>query len=62
MVPGDNFFCMTMWLPRRRTSTKPCLAKIAHASLPERTRSLPNDDLDLSDINLLMKPLFHFFW
>jgi len=38
-------FCMTTWLPRRGTSTKPWPASSTHTSLPERTRSLPNGDL-----------------
>ncbi len=56
-----SFFCITMWLPRRRTSTKPCLDKIAHTSLPERTRSLPNCYLNLGYKNLAMKTLLDLF-
>src|SRR6478672_409098 len=37
---------MTMWLPRRRTSTNPCDASKAQTSRPESTRSLGNVDLD----------------
>lgn len=44
------------WLPRLRTSTKPCLARIAHTSRPERTRSLPNGNLDLCHENLAVEP------
>jgi ABC-type metal ion transport system substrate-binding protein len=36
-----------IWLPRRRTSTNPCNARISQTSRPERTRSLPNADLNL---------------
>src|ERR1039457_3527149 len=51
---------MTMWLPRLRTSTKPCRATIAQTSLPERTRSLPSGNLHLSDVYVAMEALFHF--
>src|SRR6266545_3195095 len=32
---------MTTWLPRRRTSRKPCCSRIWQTSRPEKTRSLP---------------------
>src|SRR5688572_16837608 len=57
VVPTASFFCMTIWLPRRRTSTKPWRERISHASRPERTRSLPNCHLDPRDVNLVAQPL-----
>src|SRR5213594_2379967 len=44
---------MTMWLPRCRTWTNPCRSRIAQASRPERTRSLPTGYLDLRDVDLV---------
>ena len=52
----SSFFCMTMWLPRRRTSENPWAARILQIALPERTRSLGNRDLELRHIDLVMKP------
>ena len=40
MVVSPTFFCMIMWLPFRRTSSKPWLDRILQTSLPERTRNL----------------------
>jgi len=34
IVEPGTAFCMTMWLPLRRTSKKPCPARILHASRP----------------------------
>src|SRR5580700_9683565 len=60
-VPPGRFFCITTWLPRRRTSTNPCRAKIAQASLPDRTRSLPSGNLHLSDVHVAMQALLQLF-
>lgn len=57
IVVPDAFFCITTWLPRRRVSTKPCLARIAHTSRPERTAVLTNRDLHLRDVHLFFQPL-----
>jgi hypothetical protein len=57
MVPTDNFFCITMWLPRRRTSSKPCLARMERTSLPEKILSLANSHLDLRYKNLSAQSL-----
>ena len=62
MVPSDSFFCIIIWLPRLRISKKPWLARTAHTSFPERTRSLPNGNLDLCHKNIPMEPLLYFFW
>ena len=32
IVPRESFFCIAMWLPRPRTSMKPCVAKVEHTS------------------------------
>src|SRR5271157_3205066 len=56
VVPG-RLFCITTWLPLLRTSTKPCFAKMAHTSRPDRTRSLPNGYLDLCHKQIAMQPL-----
>src|SRR5215831_1299814 len=46
MLPVSVCRCMTTWLPRRRTSVKPCCSRIRHTSRPERTRSLPMPGFD----------------
>jgi hypothetical protein len=61
IVPWESFFCITMCLPRRRTSMNPCLAKMEHTSWPERTRSLLNCHLNLGYENLAMKTLLDLF-
>jgi len=48
---------MTTWLPRRRTSSKPCAAGIRHTSRPERTRNLLNGDVEVGDVDLAVKAL-----
>jgi len=55
-------FCMIRWLPCWRTSTNPCCSRIRQTSEPERTRSLPNRHLDLSDENLVVKTSGDFGW
>jgi hypothetical protein len=60
IVLAGNFFCMTTWLPRRRTSLKPCLARIEHTCLPERILSLTNSDLNLRYENLATQSLLNF--
>src|SRR5678815_1858435 len=50
-----------MWLPRRRTSSKPAFLKIAQTYLPDRRRNLTNRYLHLGDKNLVMEPLLDFF-
>ena len=52
-VPVPSSFCMTMWLPRLLTSTKPFEARIRQTSRPERTRSLPNRDLYMGHVDLV---------
>jgi hypothetical protein len=49
VVPVATRRCITTWLDRRRTSAKPCRARISHASRPDMTRSLPNGHLDVCD-------------
>jgi hypothetical protein len=51
MVEPGTIFCITTWLPLRRTSEKPCAARILQTSRPEKTRSLPNLDLEASHKN-----------
>ena len=43
------------WLPRWRTATNPFCSRVRQSSEPERTRSLPNRDLNLSCKNFAMK-------
>src|ERR1022692_3362370 len=46
---------MIRWLPRWRTATNPFCSRIRQISDPERTRSLPNRDLNLSHENLVAR-------
>jgi hypothetical protein len=62
IVLWANFFCITIWLPRLRTSSKPCRANIAQTSLPDSVRSLPKGYLDLCDKHFPMEALFQFLW
>ena len=48
--------CMTMRLPRCRTTENPWPSRIWHTSRPERTRSLPNRDLDARDEHFAVQP------
>jgi len=48
MVESSVLFCITIWLPRCRTWTKPCCSRIAHTFLPDSTRSLGNGHTYLS--------------
>src|SRR5215211_2398411 len=56
IVESAVFFCMTTWLPRRRTSRNPCVASSAQSSPPEKTRSLPSPDLQRGDEDLAVHP------
>ena len=60
IVVSGSFFCMAMWLPRCRTLTNPCLARITQTSLPERIRNLAKGDLHLCYIHFVMETLFSF--
>jgi hypothetical protein len=59
MVEGSAIFCITTWLPRCRTFWKPFRARMSQTSRPEKTRSLPNLDLELGYKNLRMLPSFN---
>jgi hypothetical protein len=61
MVPWESFFCITIWLPRRRTSMNPCLERMEHTCSPERLPSLPKSHLDLSYKYLAVKTLGNLF-
>ena len=52
--------CITIWLPRRRTSRKPCRVRIWQTSRPERIRSLPNRDFEARDENLASEATLDF--
>jgi hypothetical protein len=58
-VVSAKRFCIMAWLPRRRTSWNPYVSKIAQTCCPERLRSLPNRDLNLSYENLGMQTLLN---
>src|ERR1022692_2945769 len=46
---------MTRWLPLWRTATNPFCSRIRQISEPERTRSLPNRNLNLSHEDFVAK-------
>ena len=56
MVVPSVCNCMIRWLPRWRTAINPRPSRILQASAPERTRSLPNGHLNLSDEDLAAQP------
>lgn len=60
MVVWPVDFCMTMWLPFCRLSTKPCLASIEQTSRPESLRNLPNSDLQRGDVDFRVDALRDF--
>ena len=47
---------MIRWLPRWRTAANPFLSRIRQTSEPERTRSLPKQNLNLRHEDFLVKP------
>src|SRR6266496_2799493 len=55
-------FCITTWLPLRRTSAKPCWTRTLHTSRPERTLSLPNLNLKPSHKDLGVGALLNLAW
>lgn len=55
MVEPGVLFCMTTWLPRRRTSRNPWLASSAQSAPPEKTRSLPSPDLQRCKEDVAMR-------
>ena len=50
---------ITIWLPVRRTSVKPLAASILQTSRPERTRSLPNRDLQTRHEDFIVHALLY---
>src|SRR6266536_5823441 len=52
---------MTTWLPRRRTSRKPCCSRIWQTSRPERTRSLPTLRQELRYEDVSVPTFLHLF-
>src|ERR1039457_1843376 len=46
---------MTRWLPLWRTATNPFCSRMRQISEPERTRSLPNRNLNLGHEDLVVK-------
>jgi hypothetical protein len=59
VVPALRFY-ITTWLPRRRTSANPFLARILHTVRPERVRSLANSDAETSDVDLAVQSPTYF--
>lgn len=58
VVPPSDF-CMTTWLPWRRTWTNPFSAKSSHTSRPDATLSLRNRDLDPGHVDFFVKPFLN---
>src|SRR3989344_3795487 len=59
-VPASVLRYMTTWLPRWRTSTKPCLPRIRQTSRPDRTRSLATCRFESGDQYLGVQALLDF--
>jgi hypothetical protein len=62
MVDPGRRFCMTTWLPRRRTSAKPLRARIRQTSRPERTRNLPKRYLKARNKDLRVQTPLNLGW
>ncbi len=56
VVVSPAFFCIIRWLPLWRTVVNPFCSNILQTCDPERSFSLPNRDLNLSDKDLAMEP------
>ena len=54
VLPPGMIFCITTWLLRLLTSIKPWLASIRHTSLPDRTLSLTNRNLNVCYIYFIV--------
>jgi hypothetical protein len=61
IVVSGSRFCMTMWLPRWRTSEKPYFSRIAQTCFPERMRSLPNSNLHAGHVYFLVEACLDLF-
>ena len=59
-VRPSTSFCMATWLPRCRAVENPCCSKSRMSSLPEKTFSLPNRDLDARHEYLIVKARLDF--
>lgn len=57
IVPDSVRCCITMWLPRCRTSLKPWPQRIWQTSRPDRTRSLATRRFESRHEHLGVKPL-----
>ena len=55
IVVVSKRFCMIRWLPRWRTAANPFCSRMRQISEPERTRSLPNRNLNLGHEDLVVK-------
>ena len=60
MVDSGIRFCITIWLPRRRTSLKPCCSSKRQTSLPDRMRNLANSHLKSGDEDFFVHSGFDF--
>ena len=56
VVVSPTLFCIIRWLPLWRTATNPFCSSIRQTCDPERTLSLPNRNLNLSDKDLIVEP------
>jgi hypothetical protein len=59
LVEPGIFFCMKIWLPFCLASAKPDRSRMPHTSRPDRTRSLPNRDLQSGNEDLIMKSIMN---
>ena len=59
IVPPSVRYCITTWLPRRRTSTKPFCWRMRQTSWPERTRSLAMGRFEAGYEDLAVQALLH---
>src|SRR5829696_7606685 len=60
MLVSFKRLCIMRWLPRVLAARNPFCSRIRQISLPERTRSLPNQYLDLSHEHLVVRSACNF--
>ena len=61
-VDPESCFCITTWLPLRRTSEKPCFSSNEITAFPERGLSFPNRYPNACNEDVPMGTCINFFW
>jgi len=62
VVSASSRFCITMWLPFRRTSANPCCPSIRHTSAPDMRFNSGNAAFHWDDVALARRPALNLFF